>query len=51
MLYVFLGDFKFNLDALLRAAESIRLKKNSHRNFKTNKNTDKESSAAFLGID
>ena len=43
-----LGNVKFNWDVLVREAEFIRWKTNEPRKFKANKNTDKESQAAFL---
>ena len=43
-----LGDVNFNWQAQCRKVEFIRWKKNAHRNFTANKNTDQESQAAFL---
>ena len=45
-----LGDVKFNWDVSCREADFMRWKKNVHRNFKTNINTERKSQAAFFGI-
>ena len=42
------GNVKFDWDALCREAEFMRWIGNVQRNFKANKNTDKESQVAFL---
>ena len=45
---VVLGDVRFTWDASHREVNFIRWKKNAYRNFKGNKNSDKENQSDFF---